>query len=146
MGHQEWGEWDAAARLYNERQTRGDAGGKALRPPHASRIEDDTPIVPRAAAERVCEEASLWLGEPFPRDWAAELAERANVVCQHNAKFRQLLQKRGNAGRGWLWAFMRHWLYALLASRRPDLSQRLPGSYAIGRDLPPPHPIRPPHV
>jgi len=43
-----------------------------------ARIQDDTPIVPRAIAEWVCEEASLWLGEPFPRQWVAELTERAS--------------------------------------------------------------------
>jgi hypothetical protein len=32
-------------------------------------------------------------------------------------------------------AFMRHWLCGLLASRRPDLRERLPGAYAIGQDL-----------
>jgi hypothetical protein len=106
--------------------------------PWRSRIKDDTPIVPRTAAEVVCEEASVWLGEPFPRPWVAELAERAGVIYQHNARFRQLLRKPGNAGRDWLLAFMRHWLCGLLASRRPDLCRRLPGSYAAGQDLPPP--------
>ena len=87
----------------------------------------------------------MWLGEPFPRAWVAELAERANVVYQHNARFRRLLHKRGDAGNDWIAAFMRHWLCGLLASRRPDLCQRLPGSYAIGQDLPPPprHPSLP---
>ena len=42
----------------------------------------------------------------FPLARLAELTERANVVCQHNARF----------------------------------CQRLPGSYAIGQDLPPPPP------
>jgi len=104
-----------------------------------TRIEDDTPIVPRAVAEHVCESASQWLGETLQHKWALELAERANVVYQNNARFRQLLRKRGDAGWDWLSAFMRHWLYSLLASRRPDLCQRLPGSYAAGRDLPPPN-------
>jgi hypothetical protein len=85
----------------------------------------------------VCERASLWLGEAFPRGWVAELAERADVVYQHNARFRRLLRKPGNAANDWLAAFMRHWLYALLAGRRPDLCQRLPGAYAVGQDLPP---------
>jgi hypothetical protein len=114
--------------------------GETYRPPWSTRIEDDIPIVPRAVAEHVCEGASLWLGEPFPRAWVAELAERANVVYQHNARFHQLLRKRGDAGWEWLVAFMRHWLSSLLASRRPDLCQRLPGSYAVGQDLPPPPP------
>jgi hypothetical protein len=52
-----------------------------------TRIEDDTPIVPRAVAMGVCEEASLFLGEPFPREWATELVERAEEIYQHNARF-----------------------------------------------------------
>ncbi len=34
--------------------------------PRVPRIELDTPIVPRAVAEGVCEEAGLWLGQPLP--------------------------------------------------------------------------------
>jgi hypothetical protein len=130
------GEWDESARQFEEIQRRCREAGETHRPPWRTRIEDDTPMVPRAVAERVCEGASLWLGEPFPREWVGELAERANVVYQHNARFRRLLRKPGDAGNDWLAAFMRHWLCGLLASRRPDLRQRLPGSYAVGRDLP----------
>ena len=132
-----WGEWDASARLYQEIQRRCHDTGETYRPPCRTRIEDDTPIVPRGVAECVCEEASLWLGEALPRQWMLELAERANVIYQHNARFRRLLRKPGDAGLGWLTAFTRHWLCALLASRRPDLCQRLPGSYAAGQDLSP---------
>lgn len=121
---------------------RRDEAGQTDRPPGRprARIEDDTPIVPRAAAERICEGASQWFGEPFPRKWVLELAERANLVYQHNARFRQLLRRRGDIGRDLLSAFIRHWLYGLLASRRPDLCQRLPGPYAAGRDFPQPPP------
>jgi len=86
--------------------------------------------------EQACEGASLWLGVPFPRRRMLELAERANVVYQHNIRFRGLLHKRGDAGNDWVAAFMRSWLSSLLASRRPDLYLRLPGSDAVGRDLP----------
>ncbi|MEY2429687.1 MAG: hypothetical protein QOJ40_2572 [Verrucomicrobiota bacterium] len=138
--HEGWGEWDVSARFYKESQTRREKTGEPDRWPQrvSNRIEDDTPIVPSALAEQICEEAGLWLGEAFPRKWMLELAERANVVYQHNARFRQLLRKAGDKGRDWLAAFMRHRLYALLASRRPDLCQRLPRSFANGRDLPPP--------
>ena len=119
---------------------RCEEAGEPYRPPWHTRIEDETPIIPRAVAKSVCEEASVWLGEPLPCAWVAELAESANVVYQHNAGFRRLLRSSGNAGRDWLWAFMRHWLCSLLASRRPDLCRQLPASYAIGRDLPPPPP------
>jgi hypothetical protein len=137
-----WGEWDASGRLWKEIQMRRDQAGETDGPPWRprARIEDDTPVVPRAAAELVCEEASRWLGEPFPRQWVAELADRANLVYQHNARFRQLLRRRGDIGRDLLSAFMRHWLHGLLASRRPDLCQRLPGPYAAGRDLAQPSP------
>jgi hypothetical protein len=37
------------------------------------RIESDTPIVPRAIMEAVCEEAGVWLGQPLPRRWIREL-------------------------------------------------------------------------
>ncbi len=103
-----WGEWDASAQLYGEIQRRGHAAGETYRPPWPTRIEDDTPIVPRALAEQVCERASLWLGEVLPQRWMLELAERAKVVYQHNARFRQLLREPGNAGNDWLAAFMRH--------------------------------------
>jgi hypothetical protein len=111
--------------------------GRIYHPPCPTRIEDDTPIIPRAAAELVCEEVFVWLKEPMPREWASELAERADEVYQHHAGFRQLLRKPGNAGRDWLIAFMRHWLCALLSSRCPRLCARLPASYASGRALPP---------
>jgi len=99
------GEWDASARQFEEIQRRGHEAGETYRPPWRTRIEDDTPMVPRAVAEQVCEGASLWLGEPFPREWVGELAERANVVYQHNARFRRLLRKPGDAGNDWLAAW-----------------------------------------
>jgi len=134
------GEWDWGPRLWKEDQLhRGKASGTngSARRCH-TRIEDDTPIVPRAIAVWVCEEASVWLGEPFPRQWAAELADRADLIYQLNARFRQSMRSRGNRGRDLLWAFTRHWLCALLASRRPDLYERLPRGYASGQDLPQP--------
>ncbi|MGA2656276.1 MAG: hypothetical protein ABSH34_02045 [Verrucomicrobiota bacterium] len=136
------GEWDATARLWKEIQMRRHKAGKTDGPPwrRPTQIEDDTPIVPRAVAESVCEEASLWFGEPFPRQWEAELEERANLVYQLNARFHRLMRRRGNIGRDALRAFTRHWLCALLANRRPDLFCRLPRGYASGHDLPEPPP------
>jgi hypothetical protein len=60
------------------------------------------------------------------------------MVYEHNASFRRLLRRPGNAGRDWLWAFTRHWLYSLLNCRRPELYARLPQDYALGEDLPAP--------
>ena len=115
-------------------------------PRRRARIEDETPIVPRAVAVAVLEDAGLWLDTAMPRSWIDELEERAEVIYQHNARFRQLLRRRSNAGRDWLYAFTRHWLYALLQSRRPELAARLPTAYAMGRDLPPRAPAFPPKI
>lgn len=99
------------------------------------RIELDTPIVPVAVAIGVWEEACAWLDEELPRHWIARLTERANVIYQHNAQFRQLLRGRGTRGRDALWAFTRHWLCGLIWEHRPDLDARLPDSYSSGRPL-----------
>jgi hypothetical protein len=102
----------------------------------APRIELDTPIVPRAVAMGVCEEACVWLHEELPREWVNKLAARANVIYARNPRFRRLLRCQGNAGRDWLWAFTRRWLAALIRKYRPDLHARLPAHYSVGGDLP----------
>ena len=73
-------------------------GGCARSRPRA-RIELDTPIVPRAVAEAVWEEASTWLDEELPRSWIAKLSHRAEAVYTRNERFRRLLRQRGNKGR-----------------------------------------------
>lgn len=72
----------------------------------------------------------------WTRSWIGFLAERAEVIYAHNARFRQLLRQRGNAGRDWLWAFMRHWLSARIGEYHPHLHARLPASYCVGHELP----------
>jgi hypothetical protein len=99
-------------------------------------IEEDTPIVPRAVAESVWEEACAWLGEELPRRWVWRLAVRANAVYARNARFRRLIRRAGDPGRDWLWAFTRHWLAALIWRQRRDLHARLPDSYNVGGQLP----------
>jgi len=141
------GEWHASIRLYEEIQASDETGSgcSRLRP----RIDDETPISPHALAECVRQEASLWLGQGFPHEWVTELVERANVVYQHNPRFRKRLRAAGDAGPHRLLAFMRHWFFAILLSRRSDLAARLPSAYASGHDLqpstnatPPPGPRR----
>lgn len=104
---------------------------------HTPQIESDTPIVPRAVMEAVCEEAGLWLGQPLPRRWIRELTARANTIYAHNPRFRRNIRARGNKGRDYLWAFTRHWLAGLMWERRPQLHAGLPVSYNIGHPLPP---------
>src|SRR3989442_143487 len=101
------------------------------------RIESDTPIVPRAVMEAVCEEAGVWLGQPLPRRWIRELTARANAVYAHNPRFRRKVRARGGSGRDYLWAFTRHWLTGLMWERRPQLHARLPNTYCVGHPLPP---------
>jgi len=101
------------------------------------RIESDTPIVPRAVMEAVCEEAGVWLGQPLPRRWVRELTAYANTVYAHNPRFRRKVRALGNGGRDYLWAFVRHWLAGLMWERRPQLHARLPNSYSVGHPLPP---------
>ena len=57
------------------------------------RIESDTPILPRAVMEAVCEEAGVWLGQPLPRRWIRELTARANAVYARNPRFRRKVRQ-----------------------------------------------------
>ncbi len=107
------------------------------------RIELDTPIVPRAVAEGVCEEAGLWLGQPLPRRWVRELTARANTIYAHNPRFRRKIRAHGDNGRDYLWAFARHWLAGLMWERRPHLHALLPSSCCSGHPLPPKPPVPP---
>ncbi len=99
-------------------------------------IETLTVLIPRAAAEAVWWEASVWLDEPLPKAWIPALAARADAVFEHNDQFRKLILGKGCSGRDWLWVFMRHWLSGILWRHRPDLHDRLPSSYGNGHELP----------
>jgi hypothetical protein len=98
-------------------------------------IDLDTALRPRAVAQAVWEEASLWLGQPLPRRWLRELIAEANTVYAHNTRFRRKLRADGDSGREWLWLFARHWLAALIHERRSHLHQRLPASFNRGEPL-----------
>ena len=104
--------------------------------PEPLRIEQDTPLVPRAVAEAVWEEVSVWLGEELPCAWLIRLTDRAAAVYASNARVRRKFRSPGNGGRDWLWAFTRHWLAALIRKHRPELAARLPGSHGVGQASP----------
>ena len=114
---------------------------QAERQPRGIRIDWDTVIIPRAVAEGVCEEVTVWLQTPLPRRWVHELIAHANTVYAHNERFRRRINGSGNKGRDYLWMFMRHWLAALLKDRRHHLFVRLPKSYSVGHELPPQRPF-----
>ncbi|MGD0536287.1 MAG: hypothetical protein ABSC03_01450 [Verrucomicrobiota bacterium] len=106
-------------------------------------VEQRTPIVPAAVAQAVWSEAVVWLGEELPRGWVARLVAKAETVFSRNRGFRRRLLLQGNAGRDWLWAFMRHWLAALIWKHRRELFDRLPASYSVGDPLPQPAAVIP---
>lgn len=108
----------------------------ALPPLRRRRIRKDTPIVPRAVAEAVWEEACVWLHTELPRAWVRQLAVKAELTYSRNGAFQKRLQQQGDAGRDWLWAFTRHWLAAMIRKHRQDLHSRLPAEYNIGANLP----------
>lgn len=106
-------------------------------------VADLTPLVPRAAAEAVHEEASVWLDTELPRSWIPELTAKADTVAMRNRQFRRLIQCSGDTDRDWLWAFMRHWLSAKILAHDRQLHRFLPSTYASGGELPrhePEHP------
>ena len=103
----------------------------------AAQLHRDFPLVPQAVAGSVLEEASTWLGADLPKEWAAVLAERAVVLYARHRRFRCLVNQSGDRGRDWLWAFMRHWLSALVYRHNPVLYSRLPVSCSAGGPLGP---------
>ena len=106
-------------------------------------LERDTQLMPWLIAESVCAEGSRYLGIELPARYAAWLEIRAEVSYARFSHFRKLMRGRGDAPRGWLRTYMRHWLAGLLGVERPDLYECLPESFALGHPLPPAvHPRR----
>ena len=101
----------------------------------ADHLHRDLPLVPQAVAGAVLEEASAWLGADLPKEWTAALADKAVVLYARHRRFRCLVNQSGDRGRDWLWAFMRHWLSALVYHHNPALYSRLPVSYSAGGPL-----------
>ena len=104
----------------------------ALRPG----LERDTQLMPWLVADSVCGEVSGFLGVEIPARYSDWLDAKAERCYAGNAHFRKLMRGRGNAPREWLYAFMRHWLAALLDLERPDLYQCLPEDFNLGQRLP----------
>lgn len=109
---------------------------RAKRAPALSTIAELTPLVPCAVADAVHEEASVWLRTELPPPWIPELAAKADTVAKRNRQFHRLIQRSGDAGRDWLWAFMRHWLSAKILAHDRRLHRLLPAAYASGGELP----------
>lgn len=119
-----------ASVLFCSTQVTARAERRAL--PAGGTILDDTPLVPRAAAEAVWEEACVCLRARLPAGWATQLAEKAETLYARNPRFRARLCASGDDGRAWLWAFLRHWLAARVKEEFPHLFPKLPSRYSVG--------------
>lgn len=104
--------------------------GKRYRP--RPRLERETLLAPQAAAERVIEETTGWIGTRLPRRYALRLAWQARIIFAQSPSFREKIRRPGDRGRDLLHDFMRHWLAARLKSERPELFRALPAGFAWG--------------
>jgi len=114
----------------------------------ARTICDDTSIIPEAVAEGVVEEAVLLLNLDIAPDAQSELRHYltgyAEAIYGHNPKFRSKVRSEannGNAGRDYLYAYMRHWLTSKLlefipANDRSRIRQTLDRTgFSMGREI-----------
>lgn len=116
---------------------------KSIKASHAHSIEEDTSIIPEIVAEQVIQEANHLLNtdllEDVDSDLIGYLAGYANATYANSKDFHKKINSnadRGNAGRDWLYAFMKHWLSSEILRRNPDPQIRhiLTGSgFSTGR-------------
>jgi hypothetical protein len=105
-------------------------------------IEDETPILPWIVADAVISELETHLACPLrgpecSHELADMLSDHANKIYKHNEQFRKRIRSKadgGDAGRDWLYAFMRHWLTAV-AIMRGIRRERIPAEFAIGKPI-----------
>ena len=107
----------------------------------ASRKHDiyrDTPMIPIAVADGVLNEVQSCYPLGLPdggRAMADRLADKAEKVYAANADFRSRLRARGNAGRDYLWSFMRHWSASEIRKCCPSVFRQLPDDFKVGHPL-----------
>lgn len=94
-------------------------------------IENDTPIIPWIVADTIVNEVFHSANYELPPNIVDRLAEKAEVVYKKNVYFRRKIQS--DDGRDILYAFMRHWLAAIVKDEHPKLS--LPKEFAMGKSL-----------
>lgn len=100
--------------------------------PAEERFVAQTTLLPWLVAEAVCGEAGRALGTREPYRHAPALAARAVRLYAVNPPFARRLRARGEGGREWLCAFLRHWLAAALQRTTPHLARALPSGFALG--------------
>lgn len=96
-------------------------------------ISEDTPLIPEIIADTVCAEA-LSAGFALPEGAAASLAARAERQYQGAGGPQFAKRCRSASGREYLYAFMRHWLAAMLIENGTP-RESIPQSWANGSPL-----------
>ncbi len=101
-------------------------------------IANDTPIIPEVMARTVKEELSTFLRLETDELQGSEsaLVERAEGCYRLNEHVRRCIRRKGNKGRDYLFAFMRHWLAGWVLDNRPLLFPKIPSEYCNGDNLP----------
>lgn len=112
----------------------------------ASSIEKDTPILPWIVSDTVVAELSAYFhNKGMDKEGAIISSEScrlsdyltsyAQAVYQRSDDCRKQIQAKGNKGRDWLRAFMRHWLSAQIAWSHPDIFRKIPSEFKLGHKL-----------
>lgn len=101
-----------------------------------TQIEDRTGLLADVIAETVAGEPVSLGVLPTERhiELARHLETRAGIVCAMNSRFFAKLDSKGNAGRDYLYMFMRHWAAAWIQKNLGRAAYRkLPAGYNVGR-------------
>ena len=107
-------------------------------------IEADTSILVDVVAESVCDEASRLLDKPLDDErLIGYLVEHAETIYANNPNFRKNIRSEanhGNAGRDYLYSYMRHWLASKLSKQGYSRKLLIDSGFSMGED--PKHPGR----
>lgn len=103
--------------------------------PKTRLIQDDTVLLPDVIASQVVREVEVWAGGELPdrETLVTSLSAKAQHIYEANKRFRNKLRSKSNAGRDYLYTFMRHWLYAELNGLA--LGNKIPSGFANGKPI-----------
>lgn len=94
-------------------------------------IKEKTDILPHVVADMVCMEVCRFTDSEKPMGFSEALTERAERCFAKGGQFAKLLKRRD--GRDTLYAFMRHWVSAMVKETMGDGAyKKLPATYCVG--------------